>query len=195
MAFSITLRACRKRRSRSAAVSCLAVITITGISRHSARAASGVEELETVHFRHHQVEQDHGRRRMLAKPGQCAAAVGGLGDRQAQFLDRVPHHLARIGIVLDDQDRTFAPDQAVDQRRQPRAVDRLGQDIDGAERKADAAVRSMVTMTTGMSQSSASALSALSTSQPSGLGIITSSVIASGRIVRARFRASAPLAA
>jgi Transposase DDE domain group 1 len=52
-----------------------------------------------------------------------------------------------------------------------------------------------VTMTTGMSRRSASALSALSTSQPSGLGIMTSSVIASGRIVRARLRASSPLAA
>lgn len=53
----------------------------------------------------------------------------------------------------------------------------------------------IVTITTGMSQRSASALSALSTSQPSVVGMITSSVIASGRIVRARFKASAPLVA
>src|SRR5271156_3849224 len=37
--FSITLRACPWRRSRSAAVSCFAVMTMTGISRHCACAA------------------------------------------------------------------------------------------------------------------------------------------------------------
>ena len=67
----------------------------------------------------------------------AASATG-----EAELLDRMPHHVAGIGIVLDHQHRTLAPDQAMDQRRQPRPVDRLGQDIDGAERKADAAIRS-----------------------------------------------------
>src|SRR5579863_2385161 len=59
----------------------------------------GVEELESVHFRHHQVEQDHGRDRMLAEPGERAPAIVRLGDGKAQLLNGVPHHLAGVGIV------------------------------------------------------------------------------------------------
>jgi hypothetical protein len=69
-----------------------------------------VEELESVHFRHHQVEQDHGWRWMVAKPVQGGTAVGGLGYRQAHFLDGVPHHIAHVGVILNEQDRTFAPE-------------------------------------------------------------------------------------
>ena len=68
-----------------------------------------VEQPETVHLRHHQVEEDCGRRRMVAKPGQGGTAVDGLGYRQAHFLDSVPHHLARVGVIFNKQDRAVAP--------------------------------------------------------------------------------------
>ena len=77
------------------------------------------------------------------------------------------------------------------QCRQPRTVDGFGQDIDGTERKADAALRrdrdhdhrNVAEVGVGLERRSA---------PPSRqvVGIMTSSVIASGRIVRARFRAS-----
>ena len=102
----------------------------------------GVEELEPVHFRHHQVEQDHGRRRMVAEPGQRRRGRWRPRPPRRPIFSMVCRIMSRVvGVVLDDQDRPFAADQAMDQRRQPRPVDRLGQDIDGAERKADAAVR------------------------------------------------------
>src|SRR6202035_238081 len=93
-----------------------------------------IEHLETVHFRHHQVEQNHGRRRMLAKPVQGLNAVVGLGDRQAHLFDGLADHLARAGIVFDHQHGTFAANEGMDQCRQLRALDRLGQHLDGAER-------------------------------------------------------------
>ena len=63
-----------------------------------------VEELEPVHFRHHQVEQNHRWRWMIANPGQGSTAVGGLSYRQAHFLDGMPHHNARVGVILNEQD-------------------------------------------------------------------------------------------
>ena len=101
----------------------------------------GVQKLEPVHFRHHQIEQNHGRVWMVRQPGQSQAAVGGVLHGQTHFFYGIAHHSAGIRVVLDDQDRPIAANEAVEQRRQPPPINRLGQDLDGPERKADAALR------------------------------------------------------
>src|SRR5580658_7318237 len=130
--FSITLRACPNRRSRSAAVSCFAVMTMTGISRHCACAASASSTSKpsiSGIIRSSKITAGIG-----CSPTQGLNAVVGLGDRQAHLFDGLADHLARAGIVFDHQDGTFAAHQVVDQGRQLRAFDRLGQHLDGAER-------------------------------------------------------------
>ena len=99
-----------------------------------------IQELETVHLRHHQVEQDQGRRWILGKPGEGQAPVCHLCDRQSHLLDRMPHRLARRSIIFDQEDRTVTRQQIAQERDQLCAIDRLGHDFGSTERKPDAAV-------------------------------------------------------
>ena len=51
--------------------------------------------------------------------------------RKAHLIDCVTHHVAGIRVVLDDQNRPLAPYDTIEQRRQLRPINRLGQDLDG----------------------------------------------------------------
>ena len=80
-----------------------AVCTITG--RCAANGLQPVEELQTIHARHHQVEHDELETRPLRsgedveRPG---AAIGGLRD-QADALDHFLENATLGGIVFDYQ--------------------------------------------------------------------------------------------
>src|SRR6184192_356095 len=98
------------------------------------------QELEPVHLRHHQVEQDHVGRR-FGELLEREAAVARPDDLPLLPLENPPHALAHDLVVVHQQH--LARDRAADlpqQRDQPRAVDRLGQVFGGAEGVAAAAV-------------------------------------------------------
>ena len=97
--------------------------------------AQHLEELEAVHLRHHQVEQDEpGRRRR--QPLQRDPAVLGLVDGPPGALQHAAHQLAGRRVVLDEEDaagRRVAPVLG-QHRRQPGPVDRLGEIVGRPER-------------------------------------------------------------
>ena len=98
------------------------------------------QELEPVHLRHHQVEQDHVGRR-FGELLEREAAVARPDDLPLLLLENPPHALAHDLVVVHQQH--LARDRAADlpqQRDQPLAVDRLGQVLGGAEGVAAAAV-------------------------------------------------------
>ena len=53
---------------------------------------------------------------------QCRTAIRRLGHGQLHLRSGLPDDLARARIVLDEQHRTVAPQQAVQERRQVRAI-------------------------------------------------------------------------
>jgi hypothetical protein len=100
-------------------------------------AAHRLQHLEAVHPRHHQVQEDDGRRRTL-EPPQGLPAVGGFHHRPSSLGQRAPKHLARCRVVVDDQNLgPAAVRQTSAQGLQQRVgADRLGQVVRGTQRVA-----------------------------------------------------------
>ena len=74
------------------------------MSRQAVSPPQRLKQLEAVHLRHHQVEQDHAGPAIAPERAEALAAVGRLDDRPALLLQHAPQHLARRGVVLDHQD-------------------------------------------------------------------------------------------
>src|SRR5262249_3057789 len=91
------------------------------------------EKGEAVHARHQEIEQDHRRLRVLRQPAKGDGAVRGFRDLPAQPVEVPPRQAAAFVLVIDDQHNTATVDMLADRRREPRAVDRLGQELGGAE--------------------------------------------------------------
>ena len=91
------------------------------------------EKGEAIHARHYEIEQDHRRTRVLRQPAERAGAVRRLGDLPAEPVEVPPRQAAAFVLVIDDQHNAATVDMLADRRREPRAVDRLGQELGGAE--------------------------------------------------------------
>ncbi len=94
-------------------------------------AAELGDELEAVHLRHHQVEQDDARRD-VAQALERHLSVLRLHDRVALRLEHAPEELPEPGVVVHDEHRAVAP-VLLQHRHQAVAVDRLGEIVGGAE--------------------------------------------------------------
>src|SRR5207248_8613834 len=66
-----------------------------------------VHELRRVHRGHVPVEEDEGWRRIRAQIDEGLAAARSLDDVVALVLKRVNDRLPHVGVVVDDEDRTF----------------------------------------------------------------------------------------
>ena len=174
----------------------LAVTTITGIARQAARAlCMRLEELEAVHLRHHQIEQDQ-RRAADAPSSQASASrpFAASATVPALLLQRAAHHARGSSVVVHDQQLrpAVAPSDTGWSKRCQAGRGRPAWSGSRRRRARTPCPRSstIVTIMTGMSRSSGSAFSAASTAQPS----MSRHHDVEGDRVRARARAPAPSA-
>ncbi len=127
---------------RSSAVSCLAVTTITGMSRHSGFTRSRSRKRKSVHLRHQQIEQDQPRRRIRLEPGDGLASVRCQDRAKAEFLDGPFGQLAGFGFIFHHQHRAMRTARAAtaDHFEQFLAIHRLAEERNGAEFESQAAI-------------------------------------------------------
>ena len=138
--------------ARSSARQSLAVMTITGMSRHRAslleRSRNSKPSISGI-IRSSRID---GRRRVAARAsraprGRCVASAA-----VSPIFATVWRSISRAAGSSSTTSTGAVPaHQAAQQRREPRAVDRLGHELGGAEREAQPRSDSIVTMTTGMS--------------------------------------------
>ena len=93
----------RRGAARSSAVSSLAGDHDHRDAAARLRPPQLGHELEAVHLRHHEVQEDRGPGRRSAEALEREPAVLGLGDDPAVVSQRPADHVARRGVVLDDQ--------------------------------------------------------------------------------------------
>src|SRR5262249_46656506 len=94
-------------------------------------------ELEAVHHRHHEVEEDEGRA-AAGDGGEGGLAVLGLDHGEPLLLQRPVEQVAHDGVVVDDENGPGVGPRAepLDDVEQPGAVQRLRQVLGGAEGEA-----------------------------------------------------------
>ena len=126
-------------RSRSLASRSIAVMTMTGMSRQAPSFCRAATSSKSVHFRHHEIEQDQVRPVAL-EARQRLATVRRLLHDPLLPLQPAAGALALVRIVVHQQDarRPRRRAKPLHQGAEPVAVDRLGEVAGGAERHAAA---------------------------------------------------------
>ena len=109
----------------------MAVTTTMGIARQGSWRAELGDELEAVHLRHHQVQQDHARRN-VAQALEGRPAVLRLHDGVPLRLQHAAQQLAHRDVVVHDQHGKVAA-VLLEHGDQALAVDGLGEVVGGAE--------------------------------------------------------------
>jgi hypothetical protein len=114
-----------------------------------------VEKREPVHLRHHQVEQDEGRRPVVLQPLQGLPAVRRLGGLEAELVEHAARRVARRLVVLDQQNGPLPATGQCWRSMAVRLARSTGLVMKSAAPRVSAMPRSLTidTTTTGMSRS------------------------------------------